>query len=324
MRIGILGCSDICKNAVLHPAEQIESVHVTAIASRDESKAHRFGEAYGIAHAFGSYSELMDSGCVDSVYIAMPPVFHAEMAEQALRRGLQVLVEKPACLTGEEARRVKAAASKADSCCLEGLMVDRHPWQMDIRRLIEEKKFGQLRSVSTRIGMVMPDKMRTGFRLDPALGGGILFDEAPYWLGFLETTLCGAPQDVRIVSCRMYGQVPIEIEIAAKVGNVSATFWTSYDAPYEADHTLEFEGAQLNVRNFFRASMGKYKIHITTSDKSWTQSYAPQNYYENQLLYFERLKNVSLTERLENLDRLVRRADSLECLNEKFQQWRSQ
>lgn len=324
MRIGILGCSDISKNAVLRPAQQMESVQVTAIASRDAAKARRFGDTYGIAHIFGSYRELMDSGCVDSVYIALPPVFHAEMAEQALQRGLHVLVEKPACLTGDEARRVRVAASKAGACCLEGLMIDRHPWQTDVRCLVEEKTFGQLRSVCTRIGMVMPEKMRAGFRLDPTLGGGILFDEAPYWLGFLAAVLLGAPQDVRIVSCRMHAQVPVEMELAARVGEVPVSFWTSYDAPYEADHVLEFEGARVYVRNFFRASMGKYKIHITASDKSWTKSYPPQNYYENQLLYFEQLKDASLAERMENLDCLVRRADSLEYLNNKFQQWRSQ
>ena len=60
--------------------------------------------------AFARVEDLLER--VDAVTIATPTCFHYDLAEQALQRGVHVLVEKPVCRTVDEARRLVELARR--------------------------------------------------------------------------------------------------------------------------------------------------------------------------------------------------------------------
>ena len=51
---------------------------------------------------YAGYDELLKSGDIDAVYIALPNTMHAEYAERAARAGIHVLCEKPMAVTEEQ------------------------------------------------------------------------------------------------------------------------------------------------------------------------------------------------------------------------------
>ena len=77
---------------------------IHAVASRNLSAATKFAEKYGIAKAYGSYSELADDPEVDVVYIGTPHSFHLENSVMCMRSGKSVLCEKALTINEERER----------------------------------------------------------------------------------------------------------------------------------------------------------------------------------------------------------------------------
>jgi predicted dehydrogenase len=62
--------------------------------------------------AFDSLSDITEAG-VQAVTISTPAATHAELAHEAIRLGLAVVVDKPFALTADSAREVAVAAGEA-------------------------------------------------------------------------------------------------------------------------------------------------------------------------------------------------------------------
>jgi predicted dehydrogenase len=71
-------------------------------------RGEEVGESLGVRH-FASLEELL--GGVEAVVIAVPTAAHAEIALEAIGRGVHVLIEKPLAPTLQEADRILEAAA---------------------------------------------------------------------------------------------------------------------------------------------------------------------------------------------------------------------
>ena len=104
VKIGIIGTGWI---AATHLLEYLKMPDVKVVAGADliPGKAEKFFEEYGIedAKCYPSHKELIDSGEVDAVSICTYNSTHAECAIYALEHGVDVLLEKPMCVTLDEA-----------------------------------------------------------------------------------------------------------------------------------------------------------------------------------------------------------------------------
>lgn len=104
VRVGIIGTGWI---AGAHVEEYLKMPDVEIVAGADlvEGKAEKFFEKYGLkdAKCYRNHKELIDAGGVDAVSICTYNATHAECAIYALEHGVNVLLEKPMCVTQEEA-----------------------------------------------------------------------------------------------------------------------------------------------------------------------------------------------------------------------------
>src|SRR3954467_1985206 len=105
IRYAVVGCGHIAQVAVL-PAfgNARRNSKLAAIVSGDPVKRGELCRKYDIPKAFDypEYDQLLKSGDIDAVYIALPNTLHAEYAERAARAGLHVLCEKPMAVTEAE------------------------------------------------------------------------------------------------------------------------------------------------------------------------------------------------------------------------------
>lgn len=76
---------------------------MTALYDPDREKLDRAADAFGVDGRFSSHQELLASGEVDGVIIAVPHVHHYGLARDALDAGVHVLVEKPMTLRAADA-----------------------------------------------------------------------------------------------------------------------------------------------------------------------------------------------------------------------------
>jgi predicted dehydrogenase len=119
--------------------------------------------------AFDSLADMAAAG-IRAVTISTPAATHAELAHEAIRLGLAVVVDKPFALTAESAREVATAAG--DAGVLLSVYQNRR-WDSDFRtarKLIGDGTLGEVRRFESRF-----ERWAPGRGPGPA-GGGTLLD----------------------------------------------------------------------------------------------------------------------------------------------------
>ena len=115
IRIGIIGCGTI---APIHAMaiSATDGAELIGAVSHSYEKAKHFAENYS-CEAFKSYEDMLSDRRIDAVSVCTPSGYHFENVRQALNAGKHVIVEKPICLTLEEADEL-TALSKERALCL--------------------------------------------------------------------------------------------------------------------------------------------------------------------------------------------------------------
>jgi predicted dehydrogenase len=122
-RWGVLSTAKIGREHVIPQLMDAANGVVTAIASRDESRARAVAERFGIPNAYGSYEALLASPEVDGVYVPLPTSQHVEWAVKAADAGKHVLVEKPLALNADDIALVIEARDRNGVLVSEAFMV---------------------------------------------------------------------------------------------------------------------------------------------------------------------------------------------------------
>jgi predicted dehydrogenase len=178
VRWGVLGVAGIATRKVIPAMQQGEWSTVTAIASRDITKARAAAGPLGIAKAYGSYDELLDDPDVDAVYNPLPNHLHVPLSIRAAERGKHVLCEKPIALSAAEARTLIEVRDRTGVKMQEAFMIRTHPQWQQARSFVREGRIGDLRAM---VGVFSyfnsnPENIRNV----PEWGGGGLMDIGCY------------------------------------------------------------------------------------------------------------------------------------------------
>src|SRR5688572_10177297 len=101
-RYAVVGLGYISQVAVLPAfAHARENSELTALVSDDPEKLEVLSRKYGvrITATYAQSDELLDSGDVDAVYIALPNSMHCDFTVRAARAGVHLLCEKPMAIS---------------------------------------------------------------------------------------------------------------------------------------------------------------------------------------------------------------------------------
>ena len=116
VRVGIIGTGWIA-HAHLGGYLSMPDVEVVAGADLIDGKAEAFFKEFNLENVkcFKNHKELIDSGLCDVVSICTYNKTHAECAIYALEHGVAVMLEKPMCVTQEEAVEICRAEKRSGS-----------------------------------------------------------------------------------------------------------------------------------------------------------------------------------------------------------------
>ena len=174
MRWGIVGTGGISRQVVSDFA-LVAGAHVSAVASRDASRAGAFAEEFGIADRFSDRDAMFRSD-IDAVYIGTPHVTHFDIAASAIQAGRHVLCEKPLGMSGPEVLELSALASKAGVFLMEAMWMKFNPLYARLAQLIADGVLGEIRSARASFGAAFP--RNDSSRWKP--GGSALLDQGIY------------------------------------------------------------------------------------------------------------------------------------------------
>ncbi|MBZ9996322.1 Gfo/Idh/MocA family protein [Mesorhizobium sp. BH1-1-4] len=257
-RWGVLSTAKIGREHLLPAMVEAENGVLSAIASRDLSKAKALGERFGARHAFGSYEELLASDQVDGVYIPLPTSQHVEWTEKAIEAGKHVLVEKPLALDAKDiAPLIKLRDSKKVLVC-EAFMVIYHPQWIKVRDLIASGAIGRLRHVQGAFSYYNVDPSNMRNKLD--LGGGALPDIGVY--PTVSTRFSTGKEPLRLQATierdKTFG-TDIYSSIRADFGDFELSFYLS--TQMAARQVMVFHGEKGFIEVFSPFNAGLYDHH---------------------------------------------------------------
>jgi predicted dehydrogenase len=170
-------------------------INIVAIHDPVAARRHQAINLIKNVRVYDDLELMLDGEALDFLDIASPPAFHAAAAKLALKANVNVIVEKPLCLTAGEFEQLSSLAVSNDR-----LLMCVHNWKYSpayrrVHELISAGRLGQVQYVSLirmRGGPAGSDPGETGnderWRLDSKAGGGILIDHGwhafylAYWL----------------------------------------------------------------------------------------------------------------------------------------------
>jgi xylose dehydrogenase (NAD/NADP) len=250
LRWGILGTARINRRVIPAIALARRS-ELVAVASRDRARAEAYARKWSIPRAIAGYQALLDNSSIDAVYIPLPNTDHVPWTLAAIAAGKHVLCEKPLALDPDDVDRIAAAAATARVVVEEGFMYRHEPLTARVASLVNQGAIGEPRLVVS--GFTFALDADHNIRLNPALGGGSLWDVGGYPVTYAQLIAGNEP---RMVSgTALWHQSGVDEEFTGMLrfgGNMTATIYAGFRAAHRT--WLEILGSHggLTVPNPFR------------------------------------------------------------------------
>ena len=221
VRLGVIGVGNMgrshCKNIKEGKCPEIELV---AIAERNEKRIQAMkDDGYEGVTYFEDAEAMMDSGLIDSVLVAIPHYQHAEYAIMAMKKGLHVMVEKPAGVYTKQAREMNDVAKESD--VIFAMMFNQRTNHIyrKAKELVSSGQLGALR----RVNWIITNWYRPQRYYDSGdwratwsgEGGGVLLNQCPHQLDLLQW-ICGLPVSVQaFLKFGQWHDIEVEDDVTA-------------------------------------------------------------------------------------------------------------
>ena len=150
LKIGIIGTGWIAESHI-ESYKRMKDVKVVAMADLIPGKAEKFAARYGIegCRFYPDHKSLLDNEELDAVSICTYNPQHAPCAIYALEKGVNVLLEKPMCVTTEEAVEIMRAEKKSGKVLSIGFQPRFDENMQMIKKIVDSGVLGKIYYIQT-------------------------------------------------------------------------------------------------------------------------------------------------------------------------------
>ena len=201
IKVGIIGTGWIAE-AHLKSYQQCPDVEVVALADLVPGKAEEFAKKYnaGNVRFYSSDKELIDNEPdIDAVSVCTYNMQHAPCTIYALEHGVNVMLEKPMCVTLEEAKAIRKAEKASGKVLSIGFQPRYDETVKQVKKIVQSGELGKIYYVQTGGGRRhgIPTPYGTTFIEQETAGIGALGDIGCYSLDFVLNAL-GYPKPLTV------------------------------------------------------------------------------------------------------------------------------
>lgn len=154
--------------------EQASFCRLAGIITGTPSKAEEWKKKYNIPekniYNYQNFDTIISNKDIDLVYVVLPNSMHKEYTIRAAKAGKHVIVEKPMAITAKDCEEMIAVCKTTGVQLAVGYRLHYEPYNLEIKRLGQEKVFGQVRLIETSLGYKSSNP--TEWRIKKALAGG--------------------------------------------------------------------------------------------------------------------------------------------------------
>lgn len=174
LKWGVAGCGRFAENFFLPATRLTRKNLVTALYSREITRAKSLGEKFGVQNSFDNYEEFLRSD-IDSVFVASSNVHHYEQVIKAALAGKNILCEKPLALNSIQAQEMVEVCKQNNVLLALNFVHRYHPLVLKARELITDQRLGKLVSIDIHFNTDFPPDNNFRFKKELS-GGGVLRD----------------------------------------------------------------------------------------------------------------------------------------------------
>ncbi len=214
LRVGIIGTGWIA-DAHMEQYKKMPDVDIVAGADLVPGKAEAFFKKHGIegVKCYPSHKEMLDDESLklDAVSVCTYNMTHAECTIYALDKGVNVLLEKPMCVTTEEAIEILRAEKRSGKVLSIGFQPRFDPNMQMVKAVVESGVLGQIYYIQTGGGRRrgIPTPFGTTFIEKETGGIGALGDIGCYSLDMVLNAI-GYPKPLTVTGYKsdFFGKDP--------------------------------------------------------------------------------------------------------------------
>jgi len=174
IKVGVIGCGWV-SNGHINAWRKVRNATVISVCDINETAAKSIANKWNIEEYYLDFSELLEKSDIDVVDICTPPSTHRDYMVQAMKEGINALVEKPMTLTVKDAQSIVDAKNKTG---MKAGVIHNWLYEPTIIRsesMIKEGKLGEIINVevealNTKYDPMVSNEDHWGHRL---VGGRI-------------------------------------------------------------------------------------------------------------------------------------------------------
>jgi glucose-fructose oxidoreductase len=290
VRYAVIGLGHIAQVAVL-PAFRNAAANsqLTALVSSDETKLRRLGKRYGVRnlYSYDRYDELLTSGAVDAVYVAVPNHQHRDFTVRAARRGIHVLCEKPMALTERDCLAMIRAAEQNDVKLMIAYRLHFERANLEAVEVVRSGKIGEPRFFNSAFSF---DVKEGDIRLREETGGGTLWDIGVYCINAARNLFRDEPLEVLAMTATNGQRRFAEVEEMAGgmlrfADDRLATFICNFGTSFVARYQIVGTKGNLILDPAYEYSM-PLERKLTVGERETKKTYPKRDQFAPELLYF--------------------------------------
>ena len=264
---GLLSTARI-NRSLIPPLRASKRNRLLAVASRSQESADVYAKEWKIERAHGTYEALLADPDIDVIYNPLPNHMHVEWTIKAVEAGKHVLCEKPIALSVNDVEAIAAVAQKHGRVVAEAFMYRHHPQTLKVGELVKNGSIGTLKLMRGSFSFVLDDEVN--IRLDPAMGGGSIWDIGCYPISYMRTVVGAEPKSV--FGQQVTGPTGIDDTFVGQLhfeNDVYGQFDSSFSIPFHAYMEIVGSEATLIIPKPFKPGVSE-KIFISRDGKTET------------------------------------------------------
>jgi xylose dehydrogenase (NAD/NADP) len=274
---GLLSTARI-NRALIPPLQVSKRNHLLAVASRSQATADAYAKEKKIARAYGSYEAMLADPEIDVIYNPLPNHLHALWTIKAVEAGKHVLCEKPLALTVAEVDAIQNAAHKHGRIVAEAFMYRHHAQTLKVQELVKSGSIGTLKLIRGSFSFILSREEDIRL-LDPAMGGGSIWDVGCYPISYARTVVGENPLEV--FGWQVTGKTGIDETFVGQMrfaGDVQAQFDSSFVIPFHSFMEIVGSEGTLSIPTPFKPGVNE-RIFLTRDEKIKTIKVKGQELY---------------------------------------------
>lgn len=259
--VALVGLGSYSEYQLAPALQDTRYCQLTGIVTGTPAKEKIWADKYDLPkqniYNYDNFDAIADNDEIDIVYVVLPNAMHAEFCIRAAKAGKHVICEKPMAVSVEECDAIIDACKAAGVKLSVGYRLHAEPYTQEVRRLVKEKTFGEVKYVSADAAYLSsgnPDQ----WRLNKALsGGGALMNMGVY---SIQSAIYGSGQNPISVSAQEFSTRP------------------EYFKDTDETITAQFEFANGAVGNIFTSHNARANRLFSSFEKGWIELEPANNY----------------------------------------------